>query len=212
VNAPRVSDTLSISRFATICPSSLHDETESERLAIASCGKVDDVPARMDAVVEFIGGRQPGLVHLTGHGKVERDTLGRARNWIRLEDRLIDPERFFSKSPGGRDRLYFFSSCFQAQTSRGPAGVEGWGPAVLRSGGRGFVGGLWELALVPAESSAVYFYRALKTSRNGRPVRIAKLVQDIRRKYLTTADPTYLAYTYWGPTGLKVQVVGADRK
>ena len=78
-----------------------------------------------------------------------------------------------------------------------PNFVDGYAPAVLRSGGSAFVGPLPDGS---AYDFAKTLYQILDEERRKGPAVLAELLRQRRLGYLKTGDPTFLAYVIYGDT------------
>ena len=146
-----------------------------------------------------------GIIHFAGHGEVAGATAVERRFSIRLEDGSFDVMdwRGVAVSQSRERALIFFNACDIGQAESIAGVVEGWAPAILARGAAGFIGGLWPLKDDPAGRFAVAFYRAAskRLAAHGR-ASVAEALSDARRLVYETADPTYLAYAFYGDAQL----------
>lgn len=147
------------------------------------------------------------FIHFSGHGQVSDDAAGEPVFSILLEDEAVDPttwRRISMSDSRERRPFYFFNACDTGGARVSAGFVRGWGATVLASGASGFIGGMWPLVDRSAAEFAADFYGLLDARIESEPVYVADLLRDVRRKFLETGDPTFLAYTYYGAANLTV--------
>ena len=87
--------------------------------------------------------------------------------------------------------------------------VDGWGPAVLRSGASGYIGALWAVDDAVAAKFATEYYKDLERQMmQGTAYPAAILMRTRKSVYDSTGNPTALAYIYYGDVNLQLQRVG----
>ena len=109
----------------------------------------------------------------------------------------------FDPAPPSRHPFYFFNACDLGQTQSIAGFVEGWAPAVLDAGASGYIGGMWPLVDSSAARFAARFYEVLQSGMKSGAVTVAGALNEARRLFYETGDPTYLAYTYYGDVNLQ---------
>ena len=125
-------------------------------------------------------------------------------------DQALDPTTWRALTFAPHDKgnpFYFFNACDTGRAHSLGGFVQGWGPAVLASGASGFIGGMWPLTDRTAAFFSTDFYGGIAGHLTDGPVYLAEVLQDVRKRFYETGDPTYLAYTFYGNANL--QVVGA---
>ena len=105
---------------------------------------------------------------------------------------------------GKGNPFYFFNACDTGRSQMLGGFVQGWGPAVLAGGASGFIGGMWPLTDRAAAAFSTDFYGGISTRIKDGPVYLAEILQDVRREFYQTGDPTYLAYTFYGNANLRI--------
>lgn len=165
-----------------------------------SGGKVKDVAALLDHSSQ-------GIVHFAGHGIAESGDSSLVRYRIQLEDAAMDPTAWRAHMTGadGPFPLYFFNACETGKEAKAAGFLDGWAAAILDTGASGFIGGLWPLADAAAASFSAAFYGDLRERLGkGEPAVVAELVKNARHQFLTTGDPTFLGYVFYGDTRLRI--------
>jgi CHAT domain-containing protein len=162
-------------------------------------GQVQTVSGTDRALAELLAGGGPaGVIHFSGHGKAERVAGGRGWRFDLVLDRnaRLSLAAFREMLAAGLSHgpLVFLNACDLGTAVEARGELQGWGPASVRHGARGFVGGLWPLSDVGAADFAARFYEA--AVRENLPV--ARAVRAARQGFYRTGDPTYLAYVYYG--------------
>jgi CHAT domain-containing protein len=145
------------------------------------------------------------LLHFTGHGLVQPTGRGLVETVIRLEDVTLDvlTWRGMVAAVHRGHPFVFLNACDVGQASPVANFVEGWAPAMLEVGARGYIGGLWTLGDQGAAAFAVHFYDALQRDLSQGPVKVADLLRATRRLFYDNGDPTFLAYVYYGDPNLQ---------
>ena len=146
-----------------------------------------------------------GIVHFSGHGRTYLSIEGFPTYNIVLENSELDVMTWRGLVQGSRSAqpFYFFNACGLADVHIVADFVEGWAPAVLDAGASGYIGGMWPLADRSAARFAARFYGSLEQGMKSGPTAIASALQDARRLFYETGDPTYLAYAYYGDVNLR---------
>ncbi len=156
---------------------------------------------------KLVGSDSSGFIHFSGHGEVSDPGTGAPVFAISLLDQQLDPSTWraldFARSDKGSP-FYFFNACDTGRARSLAGFVQGWGPAVLASGASGFIGGMWPLADRTAADFSTSFYDEIASGIASGPVYVAGVLQDVRKKFYQTGDPTYLAYTFYGNANLQV--------
>ncbi len=168
-------------------------------------------PARIESLRSLFAQLPEGIIHFAGHGEVRSVSLAGFEYVIRLEDGDLDLMTWRGLT-GGRAAhhpLFFFNACKVGQADRVLDFVDGWAPAVLESGASGYIGAAWAVSDHGASRFAELFYRAIQESlaRTGR-AGVAELLARTRGEFATTADPTFLAYVFYGDAMLQVTPSG----
>jgi hypothetical protein len=157
------------------------------------------VGGRLDDFRRAFQSRDAGILHFAGHGQSYQGYQ------IRMEDSPADPTMLRGWSHAAGQRLYFWNACDSGQENTVAGFVDGWAPALLENGAAGFIGGLWPLGDAAAADFAERFYQAMKAEEDASDgASVARLVQLGRRRFLTTGDPTYLAYVFYGDVRLRI--------
>ncbi len=178
--------------------------------AVAALQGFQRVPGVVPEMRKLVRGGVGGIVHFAGHGDVMPAPDGSATYAMRLQDDLLDLDVFRGMAggpgPGAGERghaLYFFNACDIGQADATAGFVDGWAPAVLEAGAAGYVGGLWPLGDAGASQFATTFYGLLdKGLKDKGEVRVAEALREARKAFYDTADPTHLAYVYYGDPNL----------
>lgn len=149
-----------------------------------------------------------GFIHFSGHGEANDPGTGSPVFAIRLlDDVTLDPTTWRALTFAPYDKgnpFYFFNACDTGVSTSFGGFVQGWGPAVLESGASGFIGGMWPLNDRTAAAFSTSFYGEISDQMKSKPVYVAEVLQDVRKKFFETGDPTYLAYTFYGNANLQV--------
>jgi hypothetical protein len=156
---------------------------------------------------KLVGEVSTGFIHFSGHGEVNDLGTGAPVFAIELLDEKLDPNTWRALSFAPHDKgnpFYFFNACDTGAAASLGGFVQGWGPAVLASGASGFIGGMWPLTDRTAAEFSTGFYGGISERMAAGPVYVAEVLQDVRRKFYETGDPTYLAYTFYGNANLQV--------
>jgi len=163
--------------------------------------------ARLDPVSQLLGAAGGlSILHYAGHGQASPGVLSALDSYaLRLEDSPLDLDTFrtfatWRQADRPAGPLLFLNACEVGQASGVYGFVRGWGPAALEQGAAGFVGGLWSLGDVGAAGFAHRFYDAALAGEG-----VAEAVRRARAAWLETADPTYLAYVFYGHPDLHIQ-------
>jgi hypothetical protein len=159
------------------------------------------------SVEKLVAEVSTGFIHFSGHGVVNDPGTGAPVFAIRLTDQALDPSTWRALSFAPHDKgnpFYFFNACDSGRAASLGGFVQGWGPAVLSSGASGFIGGMWPLADRTAAAFSTGFYNGISERLATGPVYVAEMLQDMRRQFYETGDPTYLAYTFYGNANLQV--------
>lgn len=166
-----------------------------------------EVPGRLDALRTLIGTPPRGIVHFAGHGVVEAGDDGLSAFLIRLEDldlSVMAWRGLGGRNPAGGGPFYFFNACDVGRADTVANFVEGWAPAVIEGGASGFIGGLWPVFDDSAAAFAAGFYADIETRLAEGPASVAAVLQDLRRRFAETGDPTWLGYVYYGDVNLRL--------
>lgn len=180
---------------------------EADELApLRQLGYYREIPPKVPAVCDFLLTSPRGIVHYAGHGRLATELRGDSRFALLLDDQPLDLATWVGNMPTSprASAFYFFNTCSQGQNDRVLSDVEGWGPALLRSGGCGYLGGLWTIQNDGAVDFALHFYGSLFNAPASGPPPVAEIVRDGRRNFYQRYDPTFLAYVYYGSPGLRL--------
>lgn len=156
---------------------------------------------------KLVGEVSTGFIHFSGHGEVNQPSSGRPVFAIDLVDQSLDPDTWaalVAAAHGKGNPFYFFNACDTGRSQMLGGFVQGWGPAVLAGGASGFIGGMWPLTDRAAAAFSTGFYGGISTRIKDGPVYLAEILQDVRREFYQTGDPTYLAYTFYGNANLQI--------
>ncbi|WP_352951042.1 CHAT domain-containing protein [Mesorhizobium sp. M1148] len=156
---------------------------------------------------KLVGEVSTGFIHFSGHGEVNQPSSGRPVFAIDLVDQSLDPDTWaalVAAAHGKGNPFYFFNACDTGRSQMLGGFVQGWGPAVLAGGASGFIGGMWPLTDRAAAAFSTDFYGGISTRIKDGPVYLAEILQDVRREFYRTGDPTYLAYTFYGNANLRI--------
>jgi CHAT domain-containing protein len=82
--------------------------------------------------------------------------------------------------------------------------VEGWAPAVLNTGGAGYIGALWPIGDNSAKDFSIQFYQDIQQHLASNQANIAETLTTTKRKFFNAQnnDLTSLAYVYYGDPNL----------
>ncbi len=161
------------------------------------------------AGLQAVSQRLPaGILHFAGHGVETVAATGGSRYALVLEERsvsLLEWKGLLPVAPTGKPFI-FFNACDLGRTHRLLGFVEGWAPTMLDAGASGYLGALWPVDDASAARFAESFYLALEAKLATGPVAATEVIREARRFYLEEADPTYLAYVFYGDTDLRLAV------
>jgi CHAT domain-containing protein len=154
----------------------------------------------------LMGTHIEGFVHFAGHGDYEPVTRNAPLYSIMLSDGVLDPSTWRQMSQGADfgNPFVFFNACDTGRSRSYGGFVQGWGPVILSTGAGGFLGAMWPLLDDAAADFAQGFYDQLGGSKDEGGVFVADALRDVRRRFYTTGDPTYLAYVFYGNANLRV--------
>ena len=146
-----------------------------------------------------------GIVHFAGHGGIKTSGQKIDDFVIRLEDGDVDllMWRGLTASRSRKHPFFFFNACDVGQTQRVANFVNGWAPAVLEKGASGYIGALWPIGDQGASEFAARFYDTLERELQQGPTTVGEVLRKTRRLFLEKADPTYLAYVFYGDPHLR---------
>ncbi|WP_195174940.1 caspase family protein [Mesorhizobium sp. INR15] len=156
---------------------------------------------------KLVGEVSTGFIHFSGHGEVNQPSSGRPVFAIDLVDQSLDPDTWsalVAAAHGKGNPFYFFNACDTGRSQMLGGFVQGWGPAVLAGGASGFIGGMWPLTDRAAAAFSGSFYGDIADQLKDGPVYLAGVLQQVRKRFYETGDPTYLAYTFYGNANLQV--------
>ncbi|MER9407249.1 CHAT domain-containing protein [Mesorhizobium caraganae] len=156
---------------------------------------------------KLVGEVSTGFIHFSGHGEVNQPSSGRPVFAIDLVDQSLDPDTWsalIAAAHGKGNPFYFFNACDTGRSQMLGGFVQGWGPAVLAGGASGFIGGMWPLTDRAAAAFSTDFYGGISARIKDGPVYLAEILQDVRKQFYLTGDPTYLAYTFYGNANLQI--------
>lgn len=195
---------LSVREVAVIAPqykgAELLPSQGVERERLARLFGYRAVPGQLGTLKSLAASPPQGIVHFIGHGVVRASAEGIPEYVVRLEDADLDLMAW--RGMTGRSTrahpLFFFNACDLGGAGRVAGFVEGWAPAVLDAGASGYIGGLWPLGDRGAAMFARRFYDELDPAFRGDPVVVSEVLRRARRSFYETADPTFLAYVFYG--------------
>jgi hypothetical protein len=180
---------------------------EIETLRLFSGERLRRIAASKEGLGELARRESPGVVHFAGHGVVRDDTNRGLEYVILLDDErqltldewkgMVSPLRF---SVG---TFIFFNACDVGRTAPAVNFVDGWAPHFIDRGASGYIGTLWSVGDEAAARFAATFYGGL--SAGAGDVSVSAALLAARQLYLQTADPTYLAYVFYGNERLTLQ-------
>jgi tetratricopeptide (TPR) repeat protein len=147
-----------------------------------------------------------GMVHFAGHGAVAQQG-GSPEYAILLEDGPLDLMTWRGMTPLRQRHhpVFFFNACEVGQSQKVANFVDGWAPAVLRSGASGYIGALWPVNDRVAALFAARFYQGMERDLAGAGgrARVSEVLTETRREvFRETGDPTALAYVFYGDPNL----------
>jgi len=156
-------------------------------------------------VKALLGQPIAGIVHFTGHGEYNDVAVGRSVFGIRLLDATVDPSTWSMMTPAGMAGapLLFFNACDTGRAKSFGGFVQGWGTTILSTGAGGFIGGQWPLVDRSAADASAVFYSALENAER-KPVYVSEVLQQVRKQFYETGDPTFLSYAFFGDVNLQV--------
>ena len=172
------------------------------------------------SVSNLVHNAPQGIIHFTGHGQrieplapataaetpIATSTLAPLVA-IALEDESMTPATFVAFREEGKSAhpFYFFNACDLGRTDPQLNYVDGWAPALMRSGASGYLGALYEVGDQSAVSFASHFYGELKKHLASHSNwAMADLVTDARRStFAESNDPTALAYVLYAKPYMK---------
>jgi CHAT domain-containing protein len=204
-------DRMAFTGVATVAPAYDNDrELPFQQVEVDALSKLDGfrlVGGDFSSFEKLVGEVSTGFIHFSGHGAVNDPGSGAPVFAIQLLDQALDPTTWRALTFAPRDRgnpFFFFNACDTGAARSLGGFVQGWGPAVLASGASGFIGGMWPLTDRTAAAFSTSFYGDISEHMKQGPVYVAEVLQDVRRKFYETGDPTYLAYTFYGNANLQV--------
>jgi hypothetical protein len=158
------------------------------------------LPGRLEPLRTLFSNFPQGIIHFSGHGEVRSIRLGVLEYVVQLEDGDLDVLTFrgLTKPASRTHPFVFFNACSIGAAQRVTNFVDGWAPATLEAGASGYVGGLWLLGDEGAADFAGDFYRIVGQELGRGSAPVAEILQQVRRRFYDTGDPTYLAYVYYG--------------
>ena len=168
--------------------------------ALATVSGYRRLPGQYTSLKTLFSGTPGGIIHFAGHGVVAPSDQGQFEYSIRLEDFDLDllTWRGLTEQQNQNHPFFFFNACEIGQAHRVANFVDGWAPAVLETGSSGYIGGMWPLGDKGAAEFSSEFYRMLEEKLKLGPVSVADVLQETRKRFYETGDPTFLAYVYYG--------------
>jgi CHAT domain-containing protein len=142
----------------------------------------------------------PSILHFACHNEFTD-----AGSTVWMGDESFDPTDLELaagvKSMRAQAPLVFFNACRTAGEIAGLTRPMSWARQFMAAGAGAFIGSLWLVRSDLARSFADAFYASLVTQR--RP--LGEAVLEARRARMNDGgDPTWLAYTVYGPQGARV--------
>ena len=179
---------------------------EAERRALLARTGAAEARATFGGLSALFADPPPHIVHFAGHGQVRREGAasgGGAGSYgqvVLLEDGPIDLLQWRGLLGRAREAppFVFFNACEVGQTDAAAGFVMGWATTLLDAGTAGYVGALWPVGDAAAAGFAEAFYRHLYARGPARGRVAAALRRARAERYAATADPTHLAYAYYG--------------
>ena len=162
----------------------------------------------LTAVESMFRAEPGGIVHFAGHGEVTVGGDGIPQYRVVLEDGPLDLMAWRGLAAGNFSQhpFFFFNACDVGRAEKVAGFVDGWAPAALDAGAGGYVGGLWPLGDRAAADFARHFYTTLDAGfAEGKPVAVAEVLCEARKRFYETGDPTYLAYVFYGDPQFRFQ-------
>jgi len=151
-----------------------------------------------------------GIVHFAGHGVVHTEGATKEAYAILLEDGEMDLEMWqgiVSLTPQTHP-LFFFNACDVGKAQDVLHFVNGWGPAVLRSGASGYIGALWAVDDTVAARFAARYYESFGQALTRGIANPAQILMRTRKSvYEAKGDPTALAYIFYGDSNLGLKLL-----
>ncbi len=204
-------DRMTFTGVAAVAPSYVDKRSlRFQQDEIAALSKLDGYRRFDGDFISFeklVGEVSTGFIHFSGHGAVNQPSSGRPVFAIDLVDQSLDPDTWRALVAAARGKgnpFYFFNACDTGRSQMLGGFVQGWGPAVLAGGASGFIGGMWPLTDRAAAAFSTDFYGGISTRIKDGPVYLAEILQDVRKQFYLTGDPTYLAYTFYGNANLRI--------
>jgi hypothetical protein len=204
-------DQLAFAGIAAVAPA--YDGNQAlpfQQVEVDALSKLDGfrlVGGDFGSFERMLGEVSTGFIHFSGHGEVNDPGTGSPVFAIRLLDQALDPTTWRALTFAPHDKgnpFFFFNACDTGRAQSLGGFVQGWGPAVLASGASGFIGGMWPLSDRTAADFSTDFYGGISSKLGTGPVYVAEVLQQVRREFYETGDPTYLAYTFYGNANLRV--------
>ena len=179
---------------------------EDEMAALEAIAGFRRLPGDYDTFAGLVADLPDGLIHFSGHGRVQSASGGADEYAILLSDGSLDLTtwRGLAAHRSSGRALFFFNACDVGRASRVAGFVDGWAPAVLESGASGYIGGLWPLSDSGAYDFAATFYATLEGELRRNPAYLADMLRSARARFYQTGDPTYLAYGFYGDVNLRL--------
>jgi hypothetical protein len=181
---------------------------EEEVAALAKLNGYSKVSGTMDSSKSLFRNPPEGIIHFAGHGAIYNKGSKNETYAIVLEDGYLDLlawNGIVSLTPHSHP-LFFFNACDIGQAEEVLRFVDGWGPAVLRSGASGYIGALWSVNDTVAAEFAAQYYSDFEHEMLRGTAEPAEILMRTRKKvYESTRNPTALAYIFYGDANLRLR-------
>lgn len=193
----REASCLPLSQLAVVIPrdSGLRHAEAERRLLLGLRGddrRVEEIPARTEAVAGALDGGSYDGWHFAGHGAARGTDPQRWRLQLEELETLHADDLEGAAHLQGHRPLVFLNGCRTARGGLSLTSLGGWAQGFLRAGAGAFLGAQWEVGDEPALAFAEVFYPALLAGEPaGEAVRQARLA--LRDRF--PGDPAWLAYT-----------------
>lgn len=181
-------------------------EQDSELAVLESIAGFRRIDGDFSTFADLVADMPDGVVHFSGHGRIQPGPVGADEYAILLSDGALDLTtwRGLAAGAGAGRALFFFNACDVGRAGRIAGFVDGWAPAVLEAGASGYIGGLWPLSDRGAFDFAAHFYAGMEDEIRRNPAYLADMLRHARARFYATGDPTYLAYGFYGDVNLRI--------
>ncbi|HXM46347.1 MAG TPA: tetratricopeptide repeat protein [Pyrinomonadaceae bacterium] len=203
--------TLPITKLIVIAPQYKEEKNlpgqQEELDTLKSIIGYERLPGQLNSVKRLFEEFPQGVVYFAGHGSILSTERKIYQYSIQLEDGQLDllTWRGLINHQSKNHPLLFFNACEIGQTQKVANFVDGWAPAALEAGASGYIGALWPVSDIGAARFGVNFYRSLELELRNGSASVPQILMETRRKFSERADPTFLAYVYFGDANLRLR-------